>query len=71
MVCLCVDNVCLMSLCVLFVMYCVAWFVFVCAGACVCVSVVLCVCVRCVRQCKCVLLCFVCDVRCEMLRGVC
>ena len=34
-VCLCVECFCLMSACVLVVIYCVAWFVFVCVGACV------------------------------------
>ena len=40
-----VECCCLMSVCILFEMYLMAWFVFVCVCACVCVSVMLCVCV--------------------------
>ena len=36
---------CLMCLCGLFVIYCVAWSVFVCVGACACVYDDVCLCV--------------------------
>ena len=45
--CFFVDRVfcvCLMCWCV-FVLYCVAWSVFMCAGVCVCVCDVVCLCV--------------------------
>ena len=44
---LCVGCFCLVRVCVLFVMYCVAWSAFVCVGACVCVCDVVCLCVLC------------------------
>ena len=42
-VCLCVDCFCLMRLCALCVIYCVAWSACVCLDACVCVCDVVCV----------------------------
>ena len=47
---------CLMRLCGLFVIYCVAWSAFVCADACACVCDAACLCASCAVKLMCVVL---------------